>query len=83
MTEYPTIAVERAMARRISWWKAAEILGISDRSMRRWRQRHRTRSFRWPLLRWLSRLSCSWPAKSRTARDEDTTPSWRRVMGDK
>ena len=26
----------RAMGKRISWWQAAEILGISDRSMRRW-----------------------------------------------
>ena len=27
----------RAVARRITWWQAAEILGISDRSMRRWK----------------------------------------------
>ena len=30
----------RAMARRITWWQAAEILGISDRSMRRWKGRY-------------------------------------------
>src|SRR5512141_1553482 len=30
----------RAMAKRISWWQAAEIIGISDRSMRRWRERY-------------------------------------------
>ena len=24
------------MAKRINWWQAAEILGISDRSLRRW-----------------------------------------------
>ena len=30
----------RAMAKEISWWQAAEIIGISDRSMRRWRQRY-------------------------------------------
>jgi len=30
----------RAMARKITWWQAAEIIGISDRSMRRWRQRY-------------------------------------------
>jgi len=29
----------RAMAKKITWWQAAEIIGISDRSMRRWRQR--------------------------------------------
>src|SRR6266481_1096007 len=30
----------RAMAKKITWWQAAEILGISDRSMRRWRERY-------------------------------------------
>src|SRR5256884_5645131 len=29
----------RAMAKRITWWQAAEIVGISDRWMRRWRGR--------------------------------------------
>ena len=28
----------KAMAKRISWW-AAEILGVTDRTMRRWRER--------------------------------------------
>ena len=27
----------RAMAKKITWWQAAEIIGLSDRSMRRWR----------------------------------------------
>ena len=31
---------EAAMAKRISWWQAAEIIGISDRQMRRWRERY-------------------------------------------
>jgi len=30
----------RAMARKITWWQAAEIIGISDRSMRRWKVRY-------------------------------------------
>ena len=30
----------RAMAKTITWWQAAEILGISVRSMRRWRVRY-------------------------------------------
>ena len=30
----------RAMAKKISWGQAAEIIGISDRSMRRWRERY-------------------------------------------
>jgi len=47
---YPKAAVERAMkvqevilralARKITWWQAAEIIGISDRQMRRWRERY-------------------------------------------
>jgi hypothetical protein len=44
MENYPRAAVERAMktqevilramAKKINWWQAAEILGISDRQMR-------------------------------------------------
>ena len=30
----------RAMAGKITWWQAAEIVGISDRQMRRWKQRY-------------------------------------------
>jgi transposase len=30
----------RAMAKKITWWQAAEILGLSDRQMRRWRRRY-------------------------------------------
>jgi transposase len=50
MESYPRAAVERAMkvqevilramAKKITWWQAAEIVGISDRQMRRWRERY-------------------------------------------
>jgi transposase len=30
----------RAIAKKITWWQAAEIIGISERSMRRWRERY-------------------------------------------
>jgi transposase len=50
MEAYPRAAVERAMkvqevilramAKKVTWWQAAEIIGISDRSMRRWRERY-------------------------------------------
>src|SRR5579859_2890773 len=50
MESYPKAAMERAMkvqdvmlqamAKKISWWQAAEILGISDRHMRRIRERY-------------------------------------------
>src|SRR6266436_2715011 len=29
----------KAMAKKITWWEAAEIIGVTDRSMRRWRER--------------------------------------------
>jgi len=47
MFSYPKAAMERAvkvqevilraLARKITWYQAAEIIGISDRQMRRWR----------------------------------------------
>src|SRR3954447_1177490 len=50
MEAYPRAAMERAMkvqdvilqamAKKITWWQAAEILGISDLHMRRWRERY-------------------------------------------
>ena len=36
----------QAMAKKITWYQAAEILGISDRHMRRWRERHEEGGFR-------------------------------------
>jgi transposase len=29
----------KAMAGKMRWWEAAEIIGVSDRTMRRWRER--------------------------------------------
>jgi transposase len=56
MNSYTQAAMERAMkvqevmlqamAKKISWWQAAEILGISDRHMRRWRERYEEFGFR-------------------------------------
>ena len=50
MVSYMQAAVERAMkvqevilramAKKITWWQAAEIIGISDRQMGRWRERY-------------------------------------------
>src|SRR5947208_3517323 len=55
MKQYSEAAVERmmkvrevilrALAKRITWWQAAEILGISDRSMRRWRERYQKHGY--------------------------------------
>src|SRR5215475_7889309 len=30
----------KAVTGKLKWWEAAEIIGISDRSMRRWRERY-------------------------------------------
>jgi len=35
----------KAMARKITWWAAAEIIGVSDRTMRRWRERLETHGY--------------------------------------
>jgi hypothetical protein len=33
-------AMLQALGKKINWWQAAEILGVSDRHMRRWRERY-------------------------------------------
>jgi Helix-turn-helix domain len=38
--------IVRAIARKIRWWQAAEVIGISDRPMRRWRERYEELGFR-------------------------------------
>src|SRR5258707_2482862 len=35
----------KAMARKIRWWDAAEIIGVTDRTMRRWRERLETHGY--------------------------------------
>ena len=35
----------KAMAKKIRWWDAAEIIGVSDRTMRRWRERLETEGY--------------------------------------
>src|SRR5271169_3368016 len=56
MESYSRAAMERAMkvqevmlqamAKKITWFQAAEIMGISDRHMRRWRERYEEGGFR-------------------------------------
>src|SRR5215831_2601033 len=56
MESYSRAATERAMkvqevilravGKKITWWQAAEIIGISDRQMRRWRYRYEEFGFR-------------------------------------
>src|SRR5271156_154889 len=58
---YPRAAVERAMkvqevilramGKKINWWQAAEIIGISDRQMRRWRERYEEHGYDGPIDR--------------------------------
>ena len=35
----------KAMAGSLKWWEAAEIIGVSDRTMRRWRQRYQKHGY--------------------------------------
>ena len=35
----------KAMVKKITWWSAAEILGVTDRTMRRWRERIETNGY--------------------------------------
>ena len=35
----------KAMAKKITWWEAAEIIGVTDRTMRRWRERLATEGY--------------------------------------
>ena len=35
----------KAMAKKITWWDAAEIIGVTDRTMRRWRERLETEGY--------------------------------------
>ena len=52
---YPRAAVERAMklqevllratVGKIKWWQAAEMVGISERQMRRWKKRYEASGF--------------------------------------
>ncbi len=35
----------RAVAKKIRWWEAAEILGIGDRQMRRWKERYEAEGY--------------------------------------
>jgi len=30
----------KAMAGKLKWWEAAEIIGVTDRTMRRWREKY-------------------------------------------
>lgn len=47
----------RAMAK-ITWWQPAEIVGISDRKMRRWRERYEEHGYdRWMVAGEVSRAA--------------------------
>jgi len=55
MESIPRAAVERAMkiqevilravGKRITWWQAAEIIGVTDRTMRRWKERYEEQGY--------------------------------------
>ena len=59
MEIYPRTAAERAMklqevllratSGKIKWWQAAELIGISERQMRRWRKRCEEQGYQGPV----------------------------------
>ena len=79
MRLYPEAAMERAMkvqevilralAKKLTWWQAAEIIGISVRSMRRWRWRYEQHGYDglYDRRRGASpvRGGCRWPSSSK------------------
>jgi predicted ArsR family transcriptional regulator len=48
----------RAMAKKMTWWQAAEIIGVTERTMRRWRERLEAHGYSG------STMDCSRPAIS-------------------
>ena len=36
----------KAMAGKLKWWEAAEIIGVTDRTMRRWREKYAEHGYR-------------------------------------
>jgi len=54
--------IVRAMAKQLTWGQAAEIIGISDRSMRRWRERYEEFGFRGLFDRRRGKPSPKWVA---------------------
>ncbi len=47
----------RAMAKKIAWWQAAEIIDICDRHLRRWRELYEESGFRGLFDRWRGKPS--------------------------
>lgn len=35
----------KAMAGKLKWWEAAEIIGVTDRTIRRWRERYQEHGY--------------------------------------
>jgi transposase len=59
--------ISRAMAKKITWGQAAEIIGISDRRMRRWFQRYQEFGYDGLFDRRLgcpARSACQGPSKA-------------------
>ena len=85
MVAYPKAAVERAMqvqevilramAKRITWWQAAEIIGISDRSMRRWRERYEQHGYDGLMDRRRGAPSAAWNTPSKVSSERSDRSS--------
>ena len=49
----------KAMAGKLKWWEAAEIIGVCDRTMRRWRERYEEHGYDGLYDRRKGRLLCT------------------------
>jgi hypothetical protein len=58
----------KAAAGKLKWWEAAEIMGVSDRTMRRWRER----------LNEHATAACGTTANDHRVRNECQCRAWNR-----
>ena len=65
--------IVRAVAKKITWWQAAEIIGISDRHMRRWRERYEELAFAGSLTGSAARLPQATDLPIHSREKEDVT----------
>jgi Phage integrase, N-terminal SAM-like domain len=70
----------RAMAKRMTWWQAAEVIGISDRQMRRWHRERAARREHDRIMHEVNRMrgSVAPAVKGRTFRD--AVAAWRTAV---
>jgi transposase len=75
----------KAMAKKITWWAAAEIIGVTDRTMRRWRERLEEHGYSGLADRRKGKPSgkripgrlCRYPAQAHREHDNHARTAWQ------